>query len=261
MQQLIKNFDFNGSGIRVITNEENQIFFVAKDVCDVLGYTKSTSAIIDSHCKVEGCTKMVLPSDGGNQEQIVINEGNLYRLVLKSKKKEAEKFESWVCDEVLPSIRKTGKFEVEKPQTSMEILASAVLLAQQVISQKDEQIKQLAPKAEYTEKVLQSKTTLTTTEVAKDLGITAIKLNEFLCEQKVQAKHREHYMLLAKYQGKGYERITTQLIVRDNEAFTKMQLEWTERGRAFIHYLYNQSLSFSKNPLLSVQGSLPMVVV
>ena len=111
MQQLIKNFDFNGHGIRVITNEENQVFFVAKDVCDVLGYTNSSKAISD-HCKSEGCTKVVLPNEslGQGREQIIINEGNLYRLVLKSKKKEAEKFESWVCDEVLPAIRKTGKY-------------------------------------------------------------------------------------------------------------------------------------------------------
>jgi prophage antirepressor-like protein len=132
MQQLIKNFDFNGSGIRVITNEENQVFFVAKDVCDVLGYTNSSKAISD-HCKNEGCTKMVLPNEslGQGREQIIINEGNLYRLVLKSKKKEAEKFESWVCDEVLPAIRKTGKYE-SKPKTQIElIIESAIALQQQ----------------------------------------------------------------------------------------------------------------------------------
>jgi prophage antirepressor-like protein len=116
MQQLIKNFDFNGHGVRVITNEENQVFFVAKDVCDVLGYTKASSTVIQTHCKLEGVTKMVIPSDGGNQEQFIINEGNLYRLVLKSKKKEAEKFESWVCDEVLPAIRKTGKYDATQPK-------------------------------------------------------------------------------------------------------------------------------------------------
>jgi phage antirepressor YoqD-like protein len=143
-----------------------------------------------------------------------------------------------------------------KPKSDIEILADAMQIAQRVIANKDEEIKKLAPKAEYTDKVLQSNTTMTITDVAKDLGITANRLNEFLCEQKVQTKHRDHYVLLAKHQGKGYERMTTQMIVRNNEAFTKMQLEWTERGRAFIHFLYNQKLSFSKNPLLSIQGSI-----
>lgn len=145
-----------------------------------------------------------------------------------------------------------------KPKSDIEILADAMQIAQRVIANKDEEIKKLAPKAEYTDKVLQSNTTMTITDVAKDLGITANRLNEFLCEQKVQTKHRDHYVLLAKYQGKGYERMTTQMIVKNNEAFTRMQLEWTERGRAFIHFLYNQNLSFSKNPLLSVQGSIQL---
>lgn len=126
--QLIKNFDFNGFGVRVITNEQDQVFFVAKDVCDVLGYQKSTTSVVDAHCKIEGCTKMVLPSNGGNQEQILINEGNLYRLVLKSKKKEAEKFESWVCDEVLPTIRKTGRYETKALTPAEQLLANAQLL-------------------------------------------------------------------------------------------------------------------------------------
>lgn len=145
-----------------------------------------------------------------------------------------------------------------KPKSDIEILADAMQIAQRVIANKEEEIKKLAPKAEYTDKVLQSNTTMTITDVAKDLGITANRLNEFLCEQKVQTKHRDHYVLLAKYQGKGYERMTTQMIVKNNEAFTRMQLEWTERGRAFIHFLYNQNLSFSKNPLLSVQGSIQL---
>lgn len=156
------------------------------------------------------------------------------------------------------SNARAALIELLKPKSDIEILADAIQVAQRVIANKDEEIKKLAPKAEYTDKVLQSNTTMTITDVAKDLGITANRLNEFLCEQKVQTKHRDHYVLLAKHQGKGYERMTTQMIVRNNEAFTKMQLEWTERGRAFIHFLYNQNLSFSKNPLLSVQGSIQL---
>jgi prophage antirepressor-like protein len=128
MQNIIKNFDFNGHGVRIITNEDGHIYFVAKDVCEVLGYTKSTSAVIDTHCKSEGCTKMVLPTNQGDQEQIIINEGNLYRLVLKSRKNEASVFESWVCDEVLPSIRKTGKYESKPLSPAEQLLANAQLL-------------------------------------------------------------------------------------------------------------------------------------
>lgn len=104
---LDKTFNFNQIDVRVLMTENNEPYFVAKDICNVLGYTKSTSSVIETHCKINGCTKMVLPSKGGNQETILINESNLYRLILKSKKKEAELFEWWVCDEVLPSLENT----------------------------------------------------------------------------------------------------------------------------------------------------------
>ena len=243
----ISNFDFNGQSVRVIKNDD-KILFVAKDVCDILGYTKSTSSVVDMHCKIEGCTKLVLPSMGGNQETLLISEGNLYRLVLKSKKKEAEKFESWVCDEVLPTIRKTGKYEVAaKPKTDLEIFSDAVVLAHSIIAQRDAQIKRLEPMAEYTEKVLQSTTTYTATQIAKDLGTTATKLNSLLVVHGVQYKVRDHYVLYAKYQGKGYEKIVTNAYEKkDGGSQTYMQLEWTEYGRALVHKLYNHNLTYSK---------------
>ena len=127
-----KIFNFNDIDVRVLVTDKNEPYFVAKDVCNVLGYTKSTSSVIETHCKAEGCTKTVLPSKGGNQETILINEGNLYRLILKSKKPEAEKFESWVCDEVLPSIRKQGIYAtnstidniINNPEFGIQLLES-----------------------------------------------------------------------------------------------------------------------------------------
>lgn len=95
--------------LTTITNESQDIFFIGKEVCDLLGYSNASKTISD-HCK--GYNKTLLPSIGGNQESIIIPERDLYRLVMRSKKPEAEKFEEWVVAEVLPSIRKTGKFEV-----------------------------------------------------------------------------------------------------------------------------------------------------
>ena len=186
MQQLIKNFDFNGHGIRVITNEENQVFFVAKDVCDVLGYTKASSTVIQTHCKLEGVTKMVIPSDGGNQEQFIINEGNLYRLVLKSKKKEAEKFESWVCDEVLPTIRKTGKYDVTQPKV-MSIEELIIAQAQSMIDAKKDI-------AEVKQEVLEVKSKLAQIEESRNVAtqelLLAERSKESLPEETTRVKIR-----------------------------------------------------------------------
>lgn len=107
--QALSVFNFKSNAIRVVADDKGEPWFLANDVCNVLGY-KNTSKSIADHCRVGGITKRYTPTESGNQEMTYINEGNLYRLIIKSRKPEAEPFESWVCDEVLPSIRKTGSY-------------------------------------------------------------------------------------------------------------------------------------------------------
>ena len=90
-------------------------YFVASDVASALGYSNPRKAIID-HCK--GVTKRDTPTSSGVQQMSYINEGDMYRLIMKSKLPSAEKFESWVMDEVLPQIRKTGSYS--KPMSTSE---------------------------------------------------------------------------------------------------------------------------------------------
>jgi prophage antirepressor-like protein len=104
-------FQFQPFTIRVVADENGNPWFCAKDVCGILGYTNDSKAIKD-HCKSDGVTNRypIIDTLGRQQFPAFINEGNLYRLIIKSRKPEAEKFESWVCDEVLPAIRKTGRY-------------------------------------------------------------------------------------------------------------------------------------------------------
>ena len=90
-------------------------YFLGTDVAKALGYSNPRKAILD-HCK--GVTKRDTPTSSGVQSMSYINEGDLYRLIMKSKLPSAEKFESWVMDEVLPAIRKTGSYQ--KPMTVAE---------------------------------------------------------------------------------------------------------------------------------------------
>ena len=90
-------------------------YFVGTDVAKALGYSNPRKAILD-HCK--GVTKRDTPTSSGIKSMSYINEGDLYRLIMKSKLPSAEKFESWVMDEVLPTIRKTGSYQ--KPLTTVE---------------------------------------------------------------------------------------------------------------------------------------------
>lgn len=86
---------------------DGEIWFVASDVAKILGYAKPSNAI-NTHCKARGTLKRGIPTKGGDQEVILINEPNVYRLIIKSKLPSAEKFENWLFEEVVPAIRKKG---------------------------------------------------------------------------------------------------------------------------------------------------------
>lgn len=94
-------------------DEKGKIYFCGSDVSKSLGYSNSRDALA-RHCKTKGVVKRDTLTGGGNQTLVFIDEGNLYRLITHSKLPEAERFETWVFDEVLPTIRKTGKFEAHK---------------------------------------------------------------------------------------------------------------------------------------------------
>lgn len=110
--QIFNNEEF---GEVRMTEINGKPYFVATDVATALGYTNPRKAVND-HCK--GVTKRDTPTSSGVQSMSYINEGDLYRLIMKSKLPSAEKFERWVMDEVLPSIRKTGSYN--KPMSTAE---------------------------------------------------------------------------------------------------------------------------------------------
>ena len=114
-------FNFNGIDIRVITDDQGEPWFIARDVADLLEYANPHEAV-RTHCK--GVREMLTPSAGGEQMTKVIPERDVYRLVMRSRMPAAEAFEEWVVGEVLPTIRKTGSYQ--RPMTPAEqLLAQA----------------------------------------------------------------------------------------------------------------------------------------
>ena len=111
-------FTFKSNSVRVITDKNQEPWFCANDVCDILGYSNPRDAI-SKHCKAGGVTKRDTPTKSAVQEMTFINEPNLYRLIIKSRKPEAEPFEAWVFEEVLPQIRKTGKYQLQPQQLAL----------------------------------------------------------------------------------------------------------------------------------------------
>jgi prophage antirepressor-like protein len=123
------SFEFDSANVRVLQDEKGEPLFVGKDLCEVLGYTNPSKAMGD-HCK--GVTKRYpLQTPGGMQEVRVLTEPDMLRLIVNSKLPAAQKFEAWVFEEVLPTLRKTGEYKIpKKRETSKATLAAqaAVLL-------------------------------------------------------------------------------------------------------------------------------------
>ena len=110
-QIQFSTFNFKDLPVRVITDPSNEYWFCGNDVCAILGYVNASDAL-KKHCKQGGIAKRYTPTKSADQEMIFINEPNLYRLIIKSRKAEAEPFEAWVMEEVLPTIRKTGRYQM-----------------------------------------------------------------------------------------------------------------------------------------------------
>lgn len=165
--------------------KEHEILFAATDVARCLGYSNPQKAVRD-HCKLEGVNEMDTPTKNQYGATVIqkmkfITKGNVLRLVAKSTLPQAEKIESWIFDEVIPSVLETGGYISTNPSdTPEEIMARALIVAQKTIEQSRQRIQMLesenesltqenralAPRAAYTDKVLQSASTYTFTQMA-----------------------------------------------------------------------------------------------
>lgn len=122
-------FQFNNHSIRTI-EKDGEVWFIAKDVAETLGYSNVSDAIM-RHCK--GVAKHDIPTTSGIQSMNIIPERDVYRLIMKSTLPSAEKFEEWVVAEVLPSIRKTGSYGVTIPTDPIIMLRMEQLEQQKQI--------------------------------------------------------------------------------------------------------------------------------
>lgn len=131
-------YSFGGKPIRVVSSDDG-VMFVARDVCLALGYGNPSKAVSD-HCK--GVTKRyTLKTPGGPQEYRMINEGDVLRLICSSHLPTAERFERWVFDEVLPSIRKSGIYMT--PEKAEDIISNPDLIIQLALQVKQERAAKL----------------------------------------------------------------------------------------------------------------------
>lgn len=116
MSHQISTFNFKSHQVR-IRSFNNEPYFCLSDVCDVLGLNRRSAETFNLNEK--GCNNIATLTKGGEQIITFINEPNLYRIIFKSRKAEAVEFQNWVFEEVLPQIRKTGKYQLKPKQLAL----------------------------------------------------------------------------------------------------------------------------------------------
>ena len=159
-------------------DEDGQILFCGKDVAASLGYKDTTNAM-KRHCRGVAKRHPIQDSLGRTQEAVFITEPDLYRLITHSKLPTAEKFERWVFEEVLPAIRRTGGYMVAKQdETPEQIMARAVLVAQDTIERQKREIAELKPKALFADAVAASDGTCLVGELAKMLKQNGVNIGQ-----------------------------------------------------------------------------------
>lgn len=231
--QIFNSPEFGSVRTLVIDNEP---WFVGKDVAEVLGYKDTNKAIamhVDEEDKLNDKTASSLGQRGG----WLINESGLYSLILSSKLESAKKFKRWVTSEVLPALRKTGQYQV-KELSGSELMARALIEAQNVLAAKDKVIEEMKPKASYYDVILNCKGLLATSVIAKDYGWSAIRLNEYLHKKGIQFKQGKTWLLYQKYATEGYASTKThEHLGNDGTNHANVHTYWTQKGRRFIYDL------------------------
>ena len=215
--------------------------FLAKDVAEWIEHSKP-SIMIDTVDEDEKLRETIFTS-GQNREVWFLTENGLYEVLMQSRKPLAKAFKKKV-KEILKSIRKHGLYAIDDLLDNPDMAIAALqklkeerqlrLQAQEEVAQKNQIIQELQPKATYYDLVLQNKTLVPISVIAKDYGLSAKKLNKILHELKIQFKQGNTWLLYQKYAGKGYTQSKTHTIDAD---YSKMHTYWTQKGRLFLYDL------------------------
>ena len=258
--------------LRTSRNDKDEPLFCLKDVCDSLELrvndvikrtgchpdTIGVSNEIISHGTPTGISKEV--------EMYFVTEPDLYRVIFQSRKSSARKFQDWVFEEVLPTLRKEGSYSMtqsKQPLASYQIedpierakrwieeqqhtRALEVQTEQQAqtIGIQQKELTVAAPKVKYYDDTLASTDCLTTTQVADDLGISARALNQQLSNAGIQYFQSGSWHLKGKYREWQLASTRTYNYIKgDGSTGTKVNLVWNQRGKRFILALYNNDFN------------------
>ena len=266
MTNEIQKFYNNEFGELDVLQDGDKFWFPATECARILNYSNPKDAVL-RHCTGDGVVKhdrvtLKTNQHGATIEQLVsvkfIDEGNLYRLIIRSKLPQARSFEKWVFDEVLPSIRKHGAYII--PELLDELQRNTEKNAELIKNLADEhrqrinaesnirslesakaaleaKIEKDKPKLTYYDMILDNPEAVPVTLIAKDYGYGAVRFNQMLHEYGIQFRVGGTWELYQEYAGNGYTHGNVHY-TKGNHA--KMHTCWTQKGRLFLYELLKE---------------------
>lgn len=264
MENNIRIFDNPDFGNVRITVENGKPLFCATDVAKALGYSDAPKAI-KTHCREDGWViRPVIDSMGRTQRAKFINEGNLYRLVAHSELPSADKFERWIFDEVLPSIREHGAYLTDTatdalfndPETFAKLAVKwanerkARLAAEQTVAHQQRKIALDAPKVLFADSVASSRSEILVGELAKILKQNSMEIGQNRLFAKlrqdgylISRKGTDYNMPTQKSMESGLMRVKETVVVHsDGHTTISMTPKITGRGQVFFVGKYATAL-------------------
>lgn len=250
LTSVLKQTELLGQQFAVYGTPQEPLF-KAKDVATLLGLTNQRE-FVNRVDEEERC-KLNLPPQG---DTWMLTENGLYEVLMQSRKPIAKQFKKGV-KAILKEIRQTGGYLATQQEDTPElIMARALQVAQSTIEKhqrqlesakatielQSEQLKEQAPKVEYTDSVLNATNTYTSTQMAKELNLrTAEQLHALLKSWGIMIRQSGQWMLAAKYCGQNYTKTRTHSYTKqDGTQGTNSITVWTERGRWFLHQLFEK---------------------
>ena len=264
--QVLKQTELLGRRLTVYGTMQEPLF-LAKEIADWIEHPNPSELIklVDDDEKL---TSTIFRS-GQGREMWLLTENGLYEILMQSRKPIAKQFKKGV-KQILKEIRTTGGYiATQANETPEMIMARALKVAEHTIEEhekkmkalaeeneaqkrinkqleadtqmKAEEIKKLTPDADYARQTLTAVNTWNTNIIAKEMGMSAVTLNQHLQRLGIQYKQHKVWVLSAKYQGKGYTKTQTYNYFNSaGEVCTRMQQEWTEVGRRWLLELWHQ---------------------
>ena len=222
--------------------KDNEPWFVAADVCRALDLTNPTIAV--NRLDEDEKAKLNLGLQGS--DATIINEPGLYSLVLGSRKPEARAFKRWITHEVVPTIRRHGMYATNELLDNPDLLIEAatrikvqrekIAALETTVAVQSQQLAEAAPKVSYYDLILNCKDLISISKIAKDYGMSAVKMNDLLRDMGIQYRQGNVWLLYQKYAAQGYTSTKThEYIGSDGMNHARTATYWTQKGRVFLY--------------------------